>query len=144
MTKEEKLAILAEAEARCYEALKTAEVGKDMASIVGALEDVEWRIKGLTGERDEYLAKINTPVEQPDAPAVKEPVKLDPMEEPKPVESGRTFAEVKREMIRYQTNHNVDIAALMQSMGYSKLSEIPAEKYDELIGLADAKAKENG
>ena len=36
----------------------------------------------------------------------------------------------------------LDVAALMEGMGYTRLSDVPAAKYQELLDKADAAVKE--
>ena len=134
MTKDEKLGILADAEARCYEALKAAIPGSEgMRSLLRDLFDISL----LHVEEEDESADLPG---QFDSPAPKQD--LDPEPAPEPDPNAMSFAEVKKKMIQYQTAHNLDIAALMQSMGYQKLSDIPESKYNKLIELAEAKIKE--
>ena len=129
MTQEEKLAILNAKEVEVFEAVRDTGA-KDEA--LPRLLRVAWDVHMLTEclEDDEPVRDNPKPV--PETP--------EPEQTPEP--DALTFAEVKKKMIQYQTAHNLDIAALMQSMGYQKLSEIPAEKYDELLRRAEAEIKE--
>ena len=145
MTKEEKLAILVDAEARCYDAIKTSDVkSEEFRELLNSLSAVSWRAMELMegppadGFPSPTAAVIPAPGER-ETPAHSGEPKPVPSKEP-----GLTVEEVKKKMVQYQTAHNLDIAALMQSMGYQKLSTIPAERYGELIELAEAKIKEEG
>lgn len=53
-----------------------------------------------------------------------------------------TKEEVTAILTDLRNNHGVDIAAVMQELGFAKLSSVPAERYAELIGKAQA-AKES-
>ena len=53
-----------------------------------------------------------------------------------------TKEEVTAILTDLRNNHGVDIAAVMQELGFAKLSSVPAERYAELIRKAQA-AKES-
>lgn len=53
-----------------------------------------------------------------------------------------TKEEVTAILTDLRNNHGVDIAAVMQELGFAKLSSVPAERYGELIEKAQ-NAKEN-
>jgi len=143
MTKEEKLKILEEAEERCYRALKTVEPGKDMGYIMENLSSLHWRADFVRNPQTDDF------VPEPDCDKgeakPKKKVELDPIEEPTPVnpepkdtgaEPKITKEDVRKKLAMYQTNANLDVPSLMQSMGYSKLSEVPASRYWELLEKA--------
>ena len=52
-----------------------------------------------------------------------------------------TKEEVRAELAALATNPKVNVAAIMAGMGYSKLSDVPASRYRELLDKANA-AKE--
>lgn len=140
MTKEEKLKILEEAEERCYKALKAAEPGKDMKCILENLGSLLWRADVVRNPEPEF-----TPVPTPEPDCGKGEVKPKPdkesqnTEEPAPggdEEPKITKEDVRKKLAMYQTNANLDVPSLMQSMGYSKLSEVPASRYWELLEKA--------
>ena len=61
-------------------------------------------------------------------------------EEPKPA---LTKDEVKAKLLELSGKYDaLDVAALMESMGYTRLSDVPAAKYQELLDKADAAVKE--
>ena len=61
-------------------------------------------------------------------------------EEPKP---SLTKDEVKAKLLELSGKYDaLDVAALMESMGYTRLSDVPAVKYQELLDKADAAVKE--
>ncbi len=141
MTKEEKLAILEAAEERAYGVLAQMS-GADLAS--EAMAHLMENIASLAWEVSNCTDTIKC-----EAAPEKEPVKLDPIEEPKPVERHTqapaiTKDEVRKRLSVLQTNADLDIAALMQSMGYSKLSDIPADRYEELLEQAQKIADGEG
>ena len=53
-----------------------------------------------------------------------------------------TKEEVTAVLTDLRNNHGVDIAAVMQELGFAKLSSVPADRYAELVERAQA-AKEN-
>lgn len=146
MTKEEKLKILGDAEDRCYEALKTVDPGEHMERILENLSSLQWRADFVRNPPDDDFTAVPAPEPDADkdevAPA-KEPVKLDPIEEPQTTEAPGeeepkppTKEQVRAKLATYQVQANLDVAALLQGMGYSKLSEVPASRYWELLELA--------
>ena len=61
-------------------------------------------------------------------------------EEPKPA---LTKDEVKAKLLELSGKYDaLDVAALMEGMGYTRLSDVPAVKYQELLDKADAAVKE--
>ena len=61
-------------------------------------------------------------------------------EEPKPA---LTKDEVKAKLLELSGKYDaLDVAALMEGMGYTRLSDVPAAKYQELLDKADAAVKE--
>lgn len=129
MTKEEKLNILVDVENRIYDAIKTTDVkSREFGELMNHLSAVGWRAVELMEEAEsrELISPIPAPKPAEPAPAPK-------TEQP---ETGYTFDEVKAKMVYFQTTHNLDVAKLMQSMGYQKLSAIPAERYNELLEKA--------
>lgn len=136
MTKEEKLEILADAESRCYEALKTAAVGSEMRDV---LKDL-FEISLLREEDDEQNAPA--PAEQSDSPKPAPVPETEqtttpspsPAKEDKPEQPTMTKAEMVSKLTAFQTN-GVAIDKVMESMGYTKLSQVPANQYEKLLEL---------
>ena len=61
-------------------------------------------------------------------------------EEPKPA---LTKDEVKAKLLELSGKYDaLDVAALMEGMGYTRLSDVPAAKYQALLDKADAAVKE--
>lgn len=145
MTQEEKLAILADAEVRAYEAIKVWD-GPSMASenflhLLHAVDQMRWMQQVIAkpeqyDESDDFAAPVTPKQDLDPAPEAKEPVKLDPIEEPKPIETPKEPTLTKADMIAkltpYQSN-GVDIGGVMKDMGYAKLSDVPAARYWELL-----------
>lgn len=148
MTKEEKLKIFEEAEDRCYEALKSAEPGKDMDYILENLGSLHWRANVIRNPDPDTFACTGKPnvLPEPDKESqnTEEPApggdkESQNTEEPAPggnEEPKITKEEVRKKLAVFQTSSNLDVATLMQSMGYSKLSEVPASRYWELLEKA--------
>ena len=54
-----------------------------------------------------------------------------------------TKEEVRDKLSTYSNKYDhLDVAAIMSEMGYSKLSDIPATKYSELLEKVEAAVKE--
>lgn len=137
MTKEEKLKILEEAEDRCYEALKTVDPGEHMGRIMENLSSLQWRTDFVRNSpADDFVPEPDCdkgeakPKPEKESQNTEEPAPGGG-EEPKITKEG-----VRKKLAMYQTNANLDVPSLMQSMGYSKLSEVPASRYWELLEKA--------
>ena len=103
---------------RAYGCLRSAGEPNEVAACMYAIE---------TGER--LLTELAEQI--PEAPK---------SEEPKPA---LTKDEVKAKLLELSGKHDaLDVAALMESMGYTRLSDVPADKYQELLDKADAAVKE--
>ena len=115
--------------ARAYGCLRSAGEPNEVAACMYAIETGERLLTELkdTDRRDEELAAGQIP-EAPKA------------EEPKPA---LTKDEVKAKLLELSGKYDaLDVAALMESMGYARLSDVPAVKYQELLDKADAAVKE--
>lgn len=135
MTKEEKLKILEEAEDRAYEALKAAEPGKDMDYILENLGSLRWQADSVRNPP----ADAFVPEPDCDKDEVKPDKEPQNTEDPAPggdEEPKITKEDVRKKLAMHQTNANLDVPSLMQSMGYTKLSEVPAARYWELLEKA--------
>ena len=103
---------------RAYGCLRHASEPNEVAACLYAIE---------TGER--LLTELAEQI--PEAPKT---------EEPKPA---LTKDEVKAKLLELSGKYDaLDVAALMESMGYTRLSDVPAVKYQELLDKADAAVKE--
>ena len=145
MTKEEKLEILQAAEVRAYGAVASTE-GPDMGAegfltLLHAIEQLAWAQERL---RHPVAPDFAPPIESPDEPVEAEEAKPDQEanaetangEPAEPEPEPPTKDQVRAQLARYQANANLDVPALMKSMGYTKLSEIPEKRYWELLELA--------
>ena len=115
--------------ARAYGCLRSAGEPNAVAACMYAIETGERLLTELkdTGRRDEGLASEQIP----EAPKDEEP------------KSALTKDEVKAKLLELSGKYDaLDVAALMESMGYTRLSDVPADKYQELLDKADAAVKE--
>ncbi len=146
MTKDEKLRILAEAEHRAYEEIKAtpgAEMGSEKTLnlletaskilwLTDALLDLSLPACGFVAPREEGeepTAKVSEP-----EPAAEQEKPVEPAPEGPKI----TKDEIRAKLAELSAAANVDVAAIMSGMGYSKLSQIPAERYAELLEKAEA------
>lgn len=96
-----------------------------------------WETGGNEAVEAEEPAESSAEAKSEDAAPSDEPSAAN--EEPsKPY----TKEEVTAILTDLRNNHGVDIAAVMQELGFAKLSSVPAERYAELIRKAQA-AKES-
>ena len=95
-----------------------------------------FEISLLREEDDEQNAPVTPKGNHDPAPEAKEPVKLDPIEEPAPVPKQPTLTkgQMVSKLSTFQTN-GVAIDKVMESMGYAKLSQVPVDRYWELLDL---------
>lgn len=142
MNREEKLKILEAAEARAYTAIQIMD-GPDMASegfvhLLHAVDQLRWMKDVLENPDRAPCPELDFTV----TPKEKEPVKLDPLEQPAPVAEDKPEPEpetptlTKQQMVTKLTafqNSGVDIRVEMEAMGCSKLSDVPADRYWELL-----------
>ena len=114
---------------RAYGCLRSAGEPNEVAACMYAIETGERLLTELkdTDRRDEGLASEQIPEAPKD-------------EEPKPA---LTKDEVKAKLLELSGKYDaLDVAALMESMGYTRLSDVPAAKYQALLDKADAAVKE--
>lgn len=110
-------------------------------------------VPGAVELRGAWEAGGNEAVEEAEPPAEPvEPVAEDKSDDATPWDESSaaneapsksyTKEEVTAVLTDLRNNHGVDIAAVMQELGFAKLSSVPAERYGELIEKAQT-AKEN-
>jgi len=137
MTIEEKLKILKDAETRSYQiqvAIRQIETGvKYLLEVITAQA---WAAQLFEPAVDAFVPEPDC-----DKDAVKPKPDKEPQNTEEPAPGGDeepkiTKEDVRKKLAMYQTNANLDIPSLMQSMGYSKLSEVPASRYRELLEKA--------
>lgn len=129
---------------RCMGALATVEPGTEEHTRLVADVDRIMRLLWLGETREQGM-------DQPDkneAPAEKAPVVV---EAPAPVVEGTkpapeptlTKAEVKAKLLTLSNKYDaLDLSAVMGDMGYAKLSDVPGERYTELLTRAEDAVKE--
>ena len=115
--------------ARAYGCLRSAGEPNEVAACMYAIE---------TGER--LLAELNSTDRRNEGPVAEQIPEAPKAEEPKPA---LTKDEVKAKLLELSGKYDaLDVAALMEGMGYTRLSDVPAVKYQELLDKADAAVKE--
>lgn len=156
MTREEQINILTEARDRALKQIELTE-GCEMGTeefqrLIYCAEQLRWMAQC---HEDSVVLKP----EQYDEPEEEEPKKdlpkiriervgnqmLAEVVEPEPAPSKATMSkeEVRDKLSTYSNKYDsLDVAAIMSEMGYSKLSDIPAERYGELIEHVEAHIKE--
>ena len=129
---------------RCMGALATVEPGTEEHTRLVADVDRIMRLLWLGETREQGM-------DQPDkneAPAEKVPVVVKApapvVEETKPdPEPAMTKAEVKAKLLTLSNKYDaLDLSAVMGDMGYAKLSDVPGERYTELLTRAEDAVKE--
>lgn len=156
MTKQQKLNTLEAVEARAFAELENADPKQvefnNILNNVGLLRQITEMVKFgdpdlfTVPESDPTCAPIDpTPIKPVDAEIPPQPkpvaeVETAPVED-KPEEPQLTFEEVRSKMILFQ-RAGVDPAPLLQQMGCTRLSEVPKNKYGELLALAEKAAED--
>lgn len=155
MTTNEKLEILRTAEDHAFLALRdllNLDAIADALFKILRVRDIAEKIRyDGDGIFDAYLEELAG--EANPAPvltvlpetAAEEPTEPDPaataapVEEatPEPAPAGMDKKEVRRQLAAISRDKNIDIAPLMAQMGYSKFGDIPADRYAELLKLAE-------
>lgn len=144
MTKGEKIQILDNSINLTYKLLEKAyKEGRDVneikttVDILSYLECYADSLKSRPGEQEcekEFsIAEAVNPVPEPEifTPA------------PAPSKATMSKEEIRDKLSTYSNKYDfLDVAAIMSEMGYSKLSDIPAERYGELIEHVEAHIKE--
>ena len=121
--------IIDEALARAYGGLQNSIEVNKIAACMYAIE---------TGER--LLAELDSTDRRNEGPVAEQIPEAPKAEEPKPA---LTKDEVKAKLLELSGKYDaLDVAALMEGMGYTRLSDVPAAKYQELLDKADAAVKE--
>ena len=149
MTNEEKQKILEAALDRAYEELKTVPSVdmslKETETLLDNIGTMEWMVDRFQIKDSVEACPV---VERPEAPApnvarVDEPVTHAPAPAPAPAKATISKEEVRDKLSTYSNKYDsLDVAAIMSEMGYGKLSDIPADRYGELIERVEAHIKE--
>ena len=145
MTTNEKLDILRTAEEHAFLALR--EIADALFKIM-RVRDIAERIRfdgdGVYDTEIEEIAAEDKPAltvvpetaaEEPTPEAAEPPAPVE--EKELPASAGVDKKEVRRQLAAISRNKNIDIAPLMAQMGFSKFGDIPAERYAELLKLAE-------
>lgn len=149
MTTNEKLDILRTAEEHAFLALRdilNLDAIADALFKIMRVRDIAERIRfdgdGVYDTEIEEIAAEDKPtltvVPETAAEELTEPdpaATAAPAEEPAP--AGMDKKEVRRQLAAISRDKNIDIAPLMAQMGFSKFGDIPAERYAELLKLAE-------
>ena len=153
MTTNEKLDILRTAEEHAFLALRdilNLDAIADALYKILRVRDVAERIRydgdGVYDAEVEELADEDnlwpsltvvseTAAEEPIPEATEPPAPVE--EKETPASAGVDKKEVRRKLAAISREKDIDIAPLMAQMGYSKFGDIPADRYAELLKLAE-------
>lgn len=168
MTREEQIRILTEARERAFKQIdltEGCEMGsEDFVRLLRAVRELGWMAtphcdfpvleSGHNAPEEADESKRNLPnvriervgnqvlAEIVDEPVVAE-VKITPVVEAEPEKPTMSKEEVRDKLSTYSNKYDhLDVAAIMSEMGYSKLSDIPAVRYAELLEKVEAAIKE--
>ena len=152
------IAFLEEQLSRCEEAVRNSEPGTSMyETALSCWSSVFWRMREMT--MDKTCEALDSPAptavslnsDQPSGtlePGGNEsveqeapPFEPDPTPEPEP--DLPTKQEVRTRLATLSAKYEqLNVAKIMEGMGFTRLSDIPAERYPELLRLADEAVKE--
>ena len=103
---------------------------KETETLLENIGTMEWMVERFQ-LKDEFEAC--PVVERPETPAPA----------PAPAKATISKEEVRDKLSTYSNKYDsLDVAAIMSEMGYGKLSDIPADRYGELIERVEAHIKE--
>lgn len=139
MTREEQIRILTEAQERAIKQIELTdgcEMGsEEFARLLNAAHQLSW------------MRHPEGPI--PTSDGVPEEVQPEPAEletapeEVQPEQNLMSKEDVRDRLSTYSNKYDhLDVAAIMSEMGYSKLSEIPATRYSELLEKVEKAVKE--
>lgn len=150
MTKEQKAAILEDAIDRAYievDRIKGVDMDtQEFRTLLKNLTDMEWLLEKATGSC--YVTpESDVPTDTPKAPEpAPEPIETEapaPVPAPVPEQNCMSKEDLRDRLSTYSNKYDsLDIAQIMAGMGYSKLSEIPCGRYDELLRKVKAEIGE--
>lgn len=152
MTNEEKRSRIEELESR-FLSEATAEKFPEMAEALLACDRLyfSYASRCLSGSAENGRTEIEPKADPDTAPWVERSTEADteaevvPADEPKaaepdpasaPAESYPKFSEVRGKLIDAANTKGVDVKACLTTLGYEKLSDVPENKYRELLKLA--------
>ena len=152
MTNEEKQKILEGAVNMAYSVLQDATpdefMTSDVRNLLGIINELDFMIRARDDMNRVSEALAENPVPAPVTPAptvarVDEPVTPAPAPAPAPAKATISKEEVRDKLSTYSNKYDsLDVAAIMSEMGYGKLSDIPADRYGELIDRVEAHIKD--
>lgn len=131
---------------RSMDALAAAEPGTELHTRLVASVDTLMRLI-WAGQTHDLTADVPAPQEAATwEPGGGEAVEPEPAPKAEPATTPATTMtkdEVKAKLLALSGKYDaLDIAAVMEGMGYSKLSDIPAGRYAELLANAETAVKE--
>lgn len=154
------ITFLEEQLARCEEAVRNSEPGTSMyETSLSCWSSVFWRIREMTMDKTVKVLESPAPTavsldsDQPSGtlePGGNETVEQEapsfapaPAPEPEPDADLPTKQEVRTRLATLSAKYEqLNVAKIMEGMGFTRLSDIPAERYPELLRLADEAVKE--
>lgn len=133
MTREEQIIILTNAQERAFKQIDLTEgfeMGtEDFARLIHAAEQLRWMTMPPETTVPDEVQNTSEPAE-----IVPDKVQSEP---------GISKEELRDKLSTYSNRYDsLDVAKIMSEMGYSRLSEIPATKYAELLAKVEAAVKE--
>ena len=139
MTREERRQIMNDAVDRAYDEVARATSGEmdtpEFRTLIKNIMDMEWLARPDFRDDGITPTKPDAPVEQ-----VTEEPAADPFA-PAPVEPTAAISkdELRDKLSTYSNKHDsLDVAAIMNGMGYSKLSDVPTSQYAALLEKVEA------
>lgn len=154
------ITFLEEQLARCEEAVRNSEPGTSMyETSLSCWSSVFWRIREMTMDKTVKVLESPAPTAvsldpaQPSGtlePGGNDSVEQEappfdpaPAPEPEPDADLPTKQEVRTRLATLSAKYEqLNVAKIMEGMGFTRLSDIPAERYPELLRLADEAVKE--
>ena len=154
------ITFLEEQLARCEEAVRNSEPGTSMyETSLSCWSSVFWRIREMTMDKTVKVLESPAPTavsldsDQPSGtlePGGNESVEQEappfdpaPAPEPEPDADLPTKQEVRTRLATLSAKYEqLNVAKIMEGMGFTRLSDIPAERYPELLHLVDEAVKE--
>lgn len=154
------ITFLEEQLARCEEAVRNSEPGTSMyETSLSCWSSVFWRIREMTMDKTVKVLESPAPTavsldsDQPSGtlePGGNESVEQEappfdpaPAPEPEPDADLPTKQEVRTRLATLSAKYEqLNVAKIMEGMGFTRLSDIPAERYPELLRLVDEAVKE--
>ena len=154
------ITFLEEQLARCEEAVRNSEPGTSMyETSLSCWSSVFWRIREMTMDKTVKVLESPAPTavsldsDQPSGtlePGGNESVEQEatpfdpaPAPEPEPDADLPTKQEVRTRLATLSAKYEqLNVAKIMEGMGFTRLSDIPAECYFDLLRLVDEAVKE--